>query len=324
MMATLLETREFIKRFYGKYDIYIKAVLKAILALVSFLLINNRLGFMQQLRSPMIAAGLAVVCVILPVNGIVIFGGILIIAHAFALSLEACIIITVLLAVMYFLYFRLSSKLGVLLVLTPICHILGIPYTVPLLGGLLFGIGAAVPAGCGSVVYYVLNYMCLNSTSLGTGEGSDSATKVASLLEGVLINKEMFVCVGAMILVVFVVALISKLSIDHSWELAIGIGTVANIVIHLLGGLIPNVTTKIIPLLIGSLVSAGIAFILKFFVFSVDYARTERVQFEDDEYYYYVKAVPKNVIAAPKKTIKKIVSQKKQFKINKKGDSKEE
>lgn len=32
---------------------------------------------------------------------------------------------------------------------------------------------------------------------------------------------------------------------------------------------------------------------LEVFFFSVDYSRTENVQFEDDEYYYYVKAVPK-------------------------------
>jgi disulfide oxidoreductase YuzD len=53
----------------------------------------------------------------------------------------------------------------------------------------------------------------------------------------------------------------------------------------------------------------------------VDYTRTERVQFEDDEYYYYVKAVPKNMIAEPKKTVKKIVSQKKQTKTIKRIDS---
>ena len=42
---------------------------------------------------------------------------------------------------------------------------------------------------------------------------------------------------------------------------------------------------------------------------------------EDDDYYYYVKAVPKNVIAAPKKTVKKIVSQKKHTKTVKKIES---
>ena len=33
------------------------------------------------------------------------------------------------------------------------------------------------------------------------------------------------------------------------------------------------------------------------------------MQFEDDEYYYYVKAVPKMTVAAPEKTVKKINSQ---------------
>ena len=45
---------------------------------------------------------------------------------------------------------------------------------------------------------------------------------------------------------------------------------------------------------------------LEFMIFSVDYSRTQRMQFEDDEYYYYVKAVPKIVVSAPEKTVKKI------------------
>ena len=32
---------------------------------------------------------------------------------------------------------------------------------------------------------------------------------------------------------------------------------------------------------------------------TVDYSRTENVQFEDDEYYYYVKAIPKMSVEAP-------------------------
>ena len=32
---------------------------------------------------------------------------------------------------------------------------------------------------------------------------------------------------------------------------------------------------------------------MRFIFMNLDYARTENVQFEDDEYYYYVTAVPK-------------------------------
>ena len=46
-------------------------------------------------------------------------------------------------------------------------------------------------------------------------------------------------------------------------------------------------------MILGSVLGVAIAFALKFFKFCVDFNRTERVQFEDDDYYYYVKAVPK-------------------------------
>lgn len=321
MMATLLEVRQIIKRFYAKYDIYVKPVLKFVLALVSFMMLNIKIGFMEQIRNPLVAVGLAVVCAFLPVNAMVVLGGLLMVAHAYALSLEACAVTAGILLVIYLLYFRVSSRMGVLLMITPLCFMIGIPYMVPLLGGLLFGPSAAIPAGCGAVLYYLLNYMSQNSTSLGTGEIEGGATKVASLVDSLVTNREMFLCVAAIILTVLVVYFIRRMSVDHSWELAIGIGMVVNIVIHLLGALLPSVSVKIVPLLIGSAASALVTFCVKFFVFSVDYTRTERVQFEDDEYYYYVKAVPKNVIAAPKKTVKKIVSQKKQTKTIKKIDS---
>ena len=49
-----------------------------------------------------------------------------------------------------------------------------------------------------------------------------------------------------------------------------------------------------------------VSMIVKLFVFSVVYTRTEYLQFEDDEYYYYVKAVPKVSVAIPEKTVKRI------------------
>lgn len=317
MMTTLLEYKELAKRFYAKYDNYVKPTMKFLLAMISFLIINGKIGFMQQLKSPLVAIALAVICAFLPLNGIVVFGGILMIAHSFALSLEACAVTAGLIIVMYLLYFRISSKMAVLLVITPICYMVGIPYVVPLLGGLLYGPAATVPTGCGAVIYYLLRYMSQNTTSLGAGETAE----VASLVDSLVNNKEMFICVFAMMATVLVVYFIRRLSVDYSWELAIGVGSVINIIIHLCGALLPGVTVGILGLIFGSIVSAALAFAVKFLVFSVDYTRTERVQFEDDEYYYYVKAVPKNVIATPKKTVKKIVSQKKQTRTIKRIDS---
>ena len=56
-----------------------------------------------------------------------------------------------------------------------------------------------------------------------------------------------------------------------------------------------------------------IAKVVEFFAFHVDYSRVEKVQFEDDEYYYYVKAVPKITVETPSKTVKRINTPKKRY-----------
>jgi hypothetical protein len=44
--------------------------------------------------------------------------------------------------------------------------------------------------------------------------------------------------------------------------------------------------------------------VVEFFCFMVDYTRIESVQFEDDDYYYYVKAVPKVTVSDSLRTVK--------------------
>ena len=76
--------------------------------------------------------------------------------------------------------------------------------------------------------------------------------------------------------------------------------------ILLIGDLMFDTNVSIIGIIIGTVISVLIAKVVEFFTFNVDYSRTEKVQFEDDEYYYYVKAVPKITVATPSRTVKRI------------------
>ena len=58
------------------------------------------------------------------------------------------------------------------------------------------------------------------------------------------------------------------------------------------------------------MISVVIGLLLEFFVFGGDYTRTERLEYEDDEYYYYVKAVPKINVANADVRIKHINAKK--------------
>ena len=317
-MTTLLELREKIKIFMGKYDVYIIPLLKFLLALIAFLLINGNVGFMERAKNPSVSLILALMCSFLPVNLIAVFGGILILAHAYALSLEFFGIAFVIILLMVLLFFRTAPQYGYLLIVMPLAFMLKVPYVVPLAMGLVGAPAAAIPVACGTVVYYLLHYMKLNTTMLSGTESESMQQKITYLIDNVVRNREMMLMAVAFALTLLIVYVVRRMSIDYAWTIAIGTGAVADFVVLLLGSMVMGVSLKLVPVLVGSIVSAGLAILLQLAVFSMDYSRTEYVQFEDDEYYYYVKAVPKLTIAVPEKRVKKISPQKKQSTVKKK------
>ncbi len=307
-MTALLEMKQRMKEFYAKYDIYVIPAVKFCLALAAFLTINSQIGFMEKITSPVFSVLMALLCSFLPVNLIAVFGGLLICAHAFALSIEVFAMTAGLLVIMYLLYFRIAPGQGYVLVLTPLAFLLQIPYVLPLVLGLVGGPVCAVPVAFGTIIYYLMYYMKNNETMLSSTEADAMSSRLTYLVENVLNNKAVLMTILIFALVLVVVYAIHRMSADYAWYMAIGSGAVLNIVLFLTGGLIMQVRISVAGLVIGTAVSVLIALLVEFFIFSVDYSRTEYAQFEDDEYYYYVKAVPKMSIAIPDKKVKKINS----------------
>lgn len=317
-MTTLLELKEKIKIFMGKYDIYIIPLAKFLLALIAFAMINGNVGFMERAKSPAIALILALMCSFLSVNLIAVFGGILILAHAYALSLEFFALAFVVILLMVLLFFRTAPQYGYLLIITPIAFVLKVPYVVPLAMGLMGTPAAAIPVACGTIVYYLLHYMKLNTTMLSGTDTESMQQKITYLIDNVVRNREMILMAVAFALTLLIVYVVRRMSIDYAWSIAIGAGAVVELVVLLIGSMMFSVSLKLVAVLFGCIVSAGIAILLQITVFGMDYSRTEYVQFEDDEYYYYVKAVPKLTIAVSEKRVKKISSQKRQGPAKKK------
>ena len=130
--------------------------------------------------------------------------------------------------------------------------------------------------------------------------------KLKLLADGIAQNWGMWITVIAFIVVILLVNLIRTRSFDYAWRIAIVAGGVVYAVVVIAGGFIFDVTIDIVSLLIYTAVSVVAGLVLEFFVFGGDYTRTERLEYEDDEYYYYVKAVPKASVATSERSIKKI------------------
>jgi len=310
-MKTLLVAKQYIKNFISKYEVYLKPLMKLIIALASLMMINGKIGYMQKLDSLPIVLMVALMCSFMPMNFIVFISSVFVVLHMYALSLECAAITLVVFLVLFLLYLRFSPKDTLVLVLTPMSFALGIPYVMPIAMGLLGTPVSAVSVGCGVIVTYLINYIADSATTLSGMEAEEMSAKIRFIIDGFIDNKAMMLTIAAFAVTIILVYLIRRLSIDYAWTIAIVAGAFVNMMILLVGDFMFDTNVSIPGLLVGSIFAILLAKIVEFFAFHVDYSRTEKVQFEDDEYYYYVKAVPKVTVATPSRTVKRINSSKK-------------
>lgn len=305
-MTNLLVLREQLKKFYSKYELYITPALKSLLALVTIIMINTSIGYMSELKNIAVVLILVLMCSFLPLNFIVVIAAAVTLGHLYKFSLECAVVALAVFLILFILYFRFSPRDTIAVLLTPLCFILKIPYVIPIAMGLVGTPVSAVSVASGVVVYYTVSYMTGSASVLNTFEDDGALQKFRYVIDGLLGNKAMFVTIAAFVATLIVVYLIRRLSVDYAWTIAMITGALLNILILLFGDLLYNTHLSIVGVIVGSVVSVLLAKILEFFAFNVDYSRTELVQFEDDEYYYYVKAVPKNTVTAPQKRVKTI------------------
>ncbi len=71
-MTTLLVAKQILMAIYSKYEVYITPLLKFLLALVTLLMINSRLGYMESIDRLTVVLIVALMCSFMPANFIVV------------------------------------------------------------------------------------------------------------------------------------------------------------------------------------------------------------------------------------------------------------
>ena len=310
-MTTLLVMKQMLMTLYGKYEVYITPLLKFGLAFISLLLINSRIGYMDSIDKMTVVLIVALMCSFMPMNFIVVVSALFTLLHLYSFSLECAVVVGAGFLLMFLLYLRFSPKDTLVVVLLPVCFLLKIPYVVPLAMGLIGTPASVVSVACGVITYFMIHYVVQNVSGIASmaDEETETAAKFRFIIDGILKNREMVVIIAAFAITLVMVYLIRRLSVDYAWTIAMVAGVVVDIMVLLVGDLMFDSNVALLEVILGNIASFLLALTLQFFVFNVDYSRTEKVQFEDDEYYYYVKAVPKVIVSKPDKKVKRINSQ---------------
>ena len=252
---------------------------------------------------------LSVISALVSTSIVVFLGGVVIVINSFAVATQVGICALFIFLIMYCTYMRVFPNTGWILALVPILYMWNMPYAIPIIVVIFAGTAGIVPAAFGVVVYQFGIYVDEVKNLLVTATEEDSFLAYTYLIDTVLKNKEMLLDMIVYAVVILVTFVIYKLPVDYIWYIAIGVGGILNVIAFMCCGMMLDVEIETGNVIFGTIIGVLVAVIVQLCKSMVDYSRKETVQFEDDEYYYYVKAIPKFNVSAKKKNVVKMNEQ---------------
>ncbi len=301
-MERVLEIRGMLIGLYKKFDRIINPIGKFIISLIMVTKLNKFFGYSPLFASLMINIVMAGLAAFLPTSWFVLLLMAVITLQLFAVSIEATVVVLLVMLVVYLLFARIQPKYAMLILLVPWFYSMHIVYVLPLFAGLFLGVSSIIPLAVGVTVYsftaYLPGLLELHVPNATLFESPDILIEMYKYLSlAILADRNMMVIIGAFSGVVIVMYFVRKLEINYIHYIAIGIGAITMIIAVVIANAVLSGTVSVGGVLLGSIVGMLLVAAFQFAKFSLDYNRSEKLQFEDDEYVYYVRTIPK--IKAP-------------------------
>lgn len=308
-MTTLINIRDSVKDFLTKYEKIAIPVLKFVGMFLVLMSYTNIMGYSTQMNNPAVKFILSLICAFLPMQIMVLAAGLVGLLHMYAVGIDIAAVYLVMFILMYLLYVRFAPKHGWIIMILPLLYMLKLHYMIPIVISIFVGPVGIVPMIFGVIFYYFALHVKELVALLATASEENSIQGFSYVLNAMLSDKAMLLTILVFVLVIAVTYIIYRQSFEYSWLIAIGTGTILGIILFLVGGIVLEADVNILVIFLGSIGGAVLALIAQFFKGVLDYSRTETVQFEDDEYYYYVKAVPKVKVSEQNVKVQKISGQ---------------
>jgi len=306
-MKWLLQLKEIFKSFYERYDRYVNGVLRFLLAIGVFLTEFYYTGYNSRLQPVLISAAGALACAFLPSSFITVLMCLILLAEMISVSLEVTAVAALLILLMLLLYFVFRAGKSTLIAVTFLLCCLKIPAVLlPL--GLLISPVEIVVVFFGVVLYTLVLVVKKDFSILSSSTALTLGGRVNLLISDILNNERFLLIITVLAASLLLICIISRSRINYAPRVAVIAGNFLFLVLIVLGNFFIGVEVDYLMVLAGILINVPVSFLIIALVIHADYRHTEIVRFEDDEYYYFVRAVPKTSVAVTEKRVESITA----------------
>lgn len=302
-MTTFMVIRDRIREFVSKHEIVIRRIWHGIIMITALACLMRDFPIDGPLQSPVLAVVLSLLGAFLPMSGCSLILIIFCLLHLIVISPGAALIAAVLFLIAYLITVYYQSKERYYLVALPVLESIRIPYAGAVVAALTGSVNDVASVISGGFMAYFLHTLHSNIALI---EDGNSLTAFNLLMSSMFQNRMFYFYMIALVSTFLLIYVIRIQNIRFSWILANVVGIAACFSIMLAGLLFTGSTSSIGALLLSCLIVLAIGIILTYFIMDLDYSQAQNVQFEDDDYYYYVTAVPKIRLTREEKKVKRI------------------
>lgn len=316
-MIQLLLIRDSIRKIIKKHSAIVIPAFRFIVAFTIFIIINTNMGYNEKIKGITVLVLFSAISAFFPMGVTVLLACTLVILHIYSASIFLAAIFILIITVLYLMLMRFASKYSYFVLAIPIFAYFNCKSFIPIVAGLTttpVALFAIIPGIITSILFTIVKEAVKMSS--GTVQLEDNLQTYVFIIRSLLENKLLILTIVAAICVFFATYVCRRLAISHAYLLGIIVGMITNLIIMIIGSLIFDVDVSILWTLLGTLLSGAFAYVVQFFKYILDYSSVEHIQFDDDEYHYYVTAVPKLSVTSPDLNVLKISGDSKEKEIH--------
>lgn len=294
-MQFFLELKEKLKYFYSRYDRLLIAIGKFVFVFVLLTVIEKNTGYCTLIDKPVLLhLALALVCAVAPTGILTAVGAGYLVLQLWYTSKEAAIMLGMMYFLVFCLYFIFHPGNSWLTVLTLLFSFWKCPAAVWVCAGMITNPFAVIPVVFGLVIRDYLAFVQNNLTTLtSTKTVLTMPERLIFLTGGIIGDESKWILFFVAFLTIGISFIIRKIPVKYSWIVAAVTSAVCSMLFTILGGYLFELNVNVAGCVIGSLLGLAFLMLYYFLVYSLNYDRMELIQFEDEDYVYYVKAIPK-------------------------------
>ncbi len=293
IFTNILVFRKIVREIYQKYQKAFEFLFKFLISFLAYSELIGALNYAEKLDKAIVKVGFGLIGAILPVIITTLLCMLIAVYEIYVASPLLAVLLLVIMIILYCFAARFSGKCAYALVAIPLLMRVNLHYFIPMFMGLTAGPMAIFPAAVGVILYYVLGVINGVAAETTISTADDALATYVKVLDGIMSNKQMAYTIGTFAVVIIVMWLFKKLKYEFVMELDILTGCLTMLSCYFICVLKLNMIADMGKIVWGTILSTLIMYVVQFFILLLHYTKAQTMQFQDDDYYYYVKAVPK-------------------------------